>query len=403
MIDPSARIHPSADLEDGVAVGPRTAVWHRAQVRTGATIGADCVIGRDAFIDEGRRHRRPRQDPERRARLPRRHGRATASSSAPARSSPTTATREPITSAGELARADDWTVSPIHLADGALDRRRGDRRRRLRRRLVRDRRGRRRSSPDPVPAHALVAGNPARRIGWVCACGATLDRCPIGAPAPPPVATSARTRTCDRMATATSRTPSAHEPTVARAGSAGMIPIARPDIGDEEIAAVTEVLRSGMIAQGKRVAELEERWAEFVGVRHAIAVANGTVALMCHLRRPRPRARATRSSRSATRSTRRSARSCPPARRRSSSTSSPTRTSSTPARIEAAITPRTKAICPVHLFGLPADMDDDHGRSPDRHGLTIVEDACQAHGATFAVAGPAASGTGRSASTARRT
>ena len=45
-----------------------------------------------------------------------------------------------------------------------------------------------------------------------------------------------------------------------------MIPIARPDIGQEEVAAVTEVLRSGMIAQGKRVAELEERWAEFFGV-----------------------------------------------------------------------------------------------------------------------------------------
>jgi dTDP-4-amino-4,6-dideoxygalactose transaminase len=42
-----------------------------------------------------------------------------------------------------------------------------------------------------------------------------------------------------------------------------MIPIARPDIGPEEIAAVTEVLSSGMIAQGKRVAELESRWAAF--------------------------------------------------------------------------------------------------------------------------------------------
>ena len=59
-------------------------------------------------------------------------------------------------------------------------------------------------------------------------------------------------------------------------------------------------------------------------------------------------------------------RSCTPARRRSSSTSSPTPTSSTPTRIEAAITPRTRAICPVHLFGLPADMDTitEHRRPP---------------------------------------
>src|SRR5207342_1645635 len=54
--------------------------------------------------------------------------------------------------------------------------------------------------------------------------------------------------------------------------STRMIPIARPDIGQEEITAVTEVLQSGMIAQGRKVKELEDRWAEVVGVRHAIAV-----------------------------------------------------------------------------------------------------------------------------------
>ena len=59
-----------------------------------------------------------------------------------------------------------------------------------------------------------------------------------------------------------------------------MIPVARPDIGDEEVEAVTAVLRSGMLAGGKRVVELEERWAEFIGTRHAIAVSNGTIALM---------------------------------------------------------------------------------------------------------------------------
>ena len=59
-----------------------------------------------------------------------------------------------------------------------------------------------------------------------------------------------------------------------------MIPIARPDLGQEEIAAVTEVLSSGMIAQGRKVAELEGLRAEFIGVRHAIAMANGTAALM---------------------------------------------------------------------------------------------------------------------------
>ncbi|MCD4703306.1 MAG: DegT/DnrJ/EryC1/StrS family aminotransferase, partial [Methanosarcinaceae archaeon] len=58
-----------------------------------------------------------------------------------------------------------------------------------------------------------------------------------------------------------------------------MIPIAKPDIGNEEIEAVNKVLRSGMIAEGKRVAEFEERFAEFVGTDHAIAVNSGTAAL----------------------------------------------------------------------------------------------------------------------------
>jgi dTDP-4-amino-4,6-dideoxygalactose transaminase len=51
-------------------------------------------------------------------------------------------------------------------------------------------------------------------------------------------------------------------------------------------------------------------------------------------------------------------------------------------RIEAAITSRTRAICPVHLFGLPADMEAIMAIA-DRHGLAVVEDACQAHGAQF--------------------
>jgi UDP-3-O-[3-hydroxymyristoyl] glucosamine N-acyltransferase len=53
VIDPSARVHATADLEADVTVGPGTSIWHRAQVRTGARIGAECIVGRDAFIDEG--------------------------------------------------------------------------------------------------------------------------------------------------------------------------------------------------------------------------------------------------------------------------------------------------------------------------------------------------------------
>jgi perosamine synthetase len=160
-----------------------------------------------------------------------------------------------------------------------------------------------------------------------------------------------------------------------------MIPIARPDLGAEELDAVREVLESGMIAQGRKVAELEAKWAEFVGVKHAIATGNGTLALMSIFSgiglEPGDEVITVAHPFAAT-------------------ANAILFTGATPVfidiepdtylidakKIEAAITPRTRAICPVHLFGLVADMDMIRAIA-DRHGLVVVEDACQAHGATF--------------------
>jgi perosamine synthetase len=160
-----------------------------------------------------------------------------------------------------------------------------------------------------------------------------------------------------------------------------MIPIARPDFGPEETAAVAEVLASGMVAQGRRVAELEQDWAEFVGVKHAIAMSNGTVSLMSIFAgiglEPGDEVITVSHTFAAT-------------------ANAILFTGATPVfvdiepdtylidakTIEAAITPRTRAICPVHLFGLVADMDMISAIA-DRHGLVVVEDACQAHGALF--------------------
>lgn len=57
-----------------------------------------------------------------------------------------------------------------------------------------------------------------------------------------------------------------------------MIPIAKPFIKDEEIKAVSEVLKSGMIAQGPKVKEFEQLFAKFIGVKNAVAVNSGTSA-----------------------------------------------------------------------------------------------------------------------------
>ena len=61
------------------------------------------------------------------------------------------------------------------------------------------------------------------------------------------------------------------------------IPIAKPELGEEEKAAVMAVLDSGMLVMGKRVAELEARFAELCGVKHAVAVASGTASLWASL------------------------------------------------------------------------------------------------------------------------
>ena len=160
-----------------------------------------------------------------------------------------------------------------------------------------------------------------------------------------------------------------------------MIPIARPDIGPEEIAAVTEVLESGMLAQGRKVKELEDAWAEYIGVRHAVAMGNGTLALMAIFAgiglEPGDEVITVSHTFAAT------------ANAILSTGATPVFVDIEPdtylidaKKIEKAITPRTRAICPVHLFGLVADMDMIRAIA-DRHGLVVVEDACQAHGASF--------------------
>lgn len=182
MIDPSARVHETADIEADVTVGARTSIWHRAAVRTGARIGADCIIGRDAFIDEG-------VSVGERVKIQNGalvyHGVTVEDAVFIGPGAILTNDRYPraVTSTGDLARASDWEVSPITLRHGcsigagavvvagtdvgrfatvgagAI--------------VTRD-----------VQANALVAGNPARRLGWVCDCGARLTDVASGGPAP---------------------------------------------------------------------------------------------------------------------------------------------------------------------------------------------------------------------------
>lgn len=172
MIDVAARVHPSAELEDGVEVGAGSAIWQRAQIRAGARIGAECVIGRDVFIDEGVVIG-DRVKIQNLALVY--HGVTVADGVFIGPGAILTNDRYPrsITAEGELARADDWQVTPIRLEHGssigagaivvagcdvgpfAMV-------------------GAGAVVTRTVPGHALVAGSPAKRIGWVCACGDRL-------------------------------------------------------------------------------------------------------------------------------------------------------------------------------------------------------------------------------------
>ena len=159
-----------------------------------------------------------------------------------------------------------------------------------------------------------------------------------------------------------------------------MIPISKPDLGPAEEQAVLDVLRSGMLAMGRRTAEFEEAWAAYCGVKHAILTANGTVALEAVLRAlgigPGDEVVTVSFSFNATVSAILQAGARPvfvDVRAEDFCLD--------PDLVEAAITPRTRAILPVHLYGLMADMGPLVGIA-ERHGIPIVEDAAQAHGAT---------------------
>jgi len=159
------------------------------------------------------------------------------------------------------------------------------------------------------------------------------------------------------------------------------IAAAKPVIGEEEIEAAVRVMRSGMVIQGPEVAAFEEEFSALVDGRHCVAVNAGTSALLLSLVAagigagdevivPSFTFAATANSVALTGATPVFA------------DIEPETFNLSPESVEAAITARTKAIMPVHLYGQPADMRR-LGEIAERHGLAIIEDAAQAHGATL--------------------
>ena len=159
------------------------------------------------------------------------------------------------------------------------------------------------------------------------------------------------------------------------------VPIAKPIIGDEEIENVVEVLKSGMIAQGPKVAEFEQKFAEWVGAEYGIAVNSGTAALHTALLAcdigPGDEVITTPFTFIA------SGNSIVYTGAKPVFADIDLKTYTlNPDAIEEMITENTKAIVPVQLYGQSADMERIN-EIAERYGLIVIEDAAQAHGATF--------------------
>jgi len=163
--------------------------------------------------------------------------------------------------------------------------------------------------------------------------------------------------------------------------SQAFLPFSRPSIGDEEIAAVEQVLRSGWITTGPKSQALEEQFADYVGCKHAVALSSATggmhITLLALGIAPGDEV-------------------ITPSQTWVSTANMISLLGAKPvfvdvdrdtlmtdaARIEAAISPRTKAIIPVHYAGAAFDLDPLYALA-DKHGIAVIEDAAHAAGTRY--------------------
>lgn len=159
------------------------------------------------------------------------------------------------------------------------------------------------------------------------------------------------------------------------------VSVAEPILGRKEHENVEEVLESGRFLQGPMVKEFEQKWAEYVGTEHAVAVSNGTTAIQLVLKAlgMEPGAEV-----------------IVPSLTFGSTATAVVHQGGVPVfcdidrelytvdhrDLERCVSDETFAVLPVHLYGHPAEMDEIRAFA-DEHDLYVIEDAAQAHGASY--------------------
>ncbi len=342
-------------IEPGAVVGDGTVVWHHAQVRQGAIIGAGCTIGKSVFVDAGvvigdRVKIQNNVSVYRGVELadevfvgpsvvftndlrPRAMNGDWQLASTTVRHGASLGANATILCGIEIGESGMVGAGAVVTAS--------------------------------VRPHQLVTGNPARHHGWVCRCGDVVSR----AEESPSALECARCRAEPRPGPAPAP------------GRPERIPLARVMLGQEEQDAVLSVLRSGHLAAGTWVRDLELAFAGAHDAAHAIAVSNGTVALIAALQAHRVGPGDEVITSPLTFVATLNAILAVGATARFADISDDLTLD--PSAAAALVTPRTRALMPVHLYGMPAGMPAISALARE-HGLAVIEDAAQAHGARVA-------------------
>jgi acetyltransferase-like isoleucine patch superfamily enzyme len=325
----ASQVDPGALIEPGARVGDGTVIWQHSQVRRDAVIGRGCTLGKNVFVDEGvtigdhvkiQNNVSVYRGVELADEVFVGPSAVFTNDLRPRATGAAWPLRPTRVGHGASVGANATVVCGVEIgAYGMI--------------------GAGAVVTASVLPHQLVAGNPARHHGWVCDCGEVVSR----AGQRPADVRCGRCRIPDRGT----------EP--GPADTRHRIPLAKVVIGPQEEAAVLAVLRSGRLACGERVGDLERAFARAHGAAHAVAVSNGSTALVAALRAhhvgPGDEVITTPLTFVATLS---AILEVGAVARFADVTDDLT---VDPSKLAALVTPRTRALLPVHLYGLPAAMD----------------------------------------------